>query len=350
MPGNEATSPEARFASRASGVVWSRCLSLPYPRSDHFDGREFHNLDGAPAGRPFADVLRWKLLGGRPADWPQQPGAEAVTPALPTHLSPDEAAATFIGHSTFLLQFADGLNVLTDPVWSERVSPVKFAGPRRARPPAIAFDDLPPVQLVLVSHGHYDHLDLATLRRLDERFNPLFLTGLGNHAFLRGHGLRQVEELDWWQSHRFRGLEVTFTPAQHWSKRSAGKRNDTLWGGFWLRSGKLSVYFTGDTGLGPFFTLIRERLGSPDLAFLPIGAYEPRWFMREQHMNPADAVQAHRTLAARRSVAMHFGTFQLTDEAIDQPVLDLAAARQLAQVDPAEFIVPRFGETIRAGV
>ena len=223
-----------------------------------------------------------------------------------------------------------------------------FAGPRRVRPPSLAFDDLPPVQLVLVSHGHYDHLDLATLRRLDARFNPLFLTGLGNHAFLRGQGLRQVEELDWWQLRRSHGLEITFTPAQHWSKRSATKRNDTLWGGFWLRLGKLSVYFAGDSGLGRHFVMIHERLGAPDLALLPVGAYEPRWFMREQHMNPQDAVQAHRALGARRSVAMHFGTFQLTDEAIDQPLIDLAAAVQAAGIDPAQFIVPRFGETIRA--
>ena len=325
-------------------------LSLPYPPSDHFDGREFHNLDGAPAGRSFADFLRWKLFGNRPADWPRQSSANSISPVLPTGLGPDETAATFVGHCTFLLQFADGLNVLTDPVWSERVSPVTFAGPRRVRPPAIAFDALPPVHLVLVSHGHYDHLDITTLRRLDARFNPLFLTGLGNHAFLRGCGLRQVEEFDWWQSHRFRGLEMTFTPAQHWSKRSAGERNTTLWGGFWLRAGRLRVYFTGDSGFGRHFALIRERLGVPDLAFLPIGAYEPRWFMREQHMNPTDAVLAHRALGSHRSVAMHFGTFQLTDEAIDQPAIDLAAALQAARVDPAEFIVPRSGETVRAKV
>ena len=328
-------------------MVMPTPLSLPYPSSDHFDGREFHNLDGVPAGRPFADFLRWKLLGGQPADWPQLSTAGSVAPTLPTSLVSNETAVTFIGHSTFLFQFADGLNVLTDPVWSERVSPVTFAGPRRVSPPAIAFDDLPPVQLVLVSHGHYDHLDLPTLRRLDARFNPLFITGLGNHAFLRGHGLRQVEELDWWQAHRFRGLEVTFTPAQHWSKRSAGERNTTLWGGFWLCSGDLRVYFAGDSGLGRHFTLIRERLGAPDLALLPIGAYEPRWFMREQHMNPQDAVQAHRALGSQRSVAMHFGTFQLTEEAIDQPAIDLAAALCAAHMDPTEFIVPRFGETIR---
>ena len=325
-------------------------MSQPFAPSDHFDGREFHNLDGVDTGGSLGKLLRWKLLGGRAAPWPRQPPVETVIPTLPTNIGPDEIAATFVGHSTFLFQFANGLNVLTDPVWSDRVSPVKFAGPRRVRPPAIAFDALPPVQLVLVSHGHYDHLDLTTLRRLDERFNPLFLTGLGNHAFLRGCGLRQVEELDWWQSHRFPGLEVTFTPAQHWSKRSATRKNDTLWGGFWVRSDKLRVFFAGDSGLGRHFALIRERLGAPDLALLPIGAYEPRWFMRAQHMNPEDAVQAHRTLASHRSVAMHFGTFQLTDESIDQPVIDLAAALNSRRIDPAEFIVPRFGETIRAKV
>ncbi len=323
-------------------------MSLPIPPSDHFDGREFHNLDGAPAGRSFADLLRWKFLGGRIARWPRSLPAEPTLPVLPTDVGPGETAATFVGHSTFLLQFAGGLNVLTDPVWSERVSPVKFAGPRRARPPAIAFDALPAVHIVLVSHGHYDHLDLTTLRRLDERFNPLFLTGLGNHEFLRRHGLRQVQELDWWQSHRFSDLEITFVPAQHWTARSATRRNNTLWGGFWLRAGVLRVYFAGDSGLGRHFAMIRERLGAPDLALLPIGAYEPRWFMREQHMNPEDAVQAHRALGSRRSVAMHFGTFQLTDEAIDQPIIDLAAALRGAGVNPAEFVVPRFGETIRA--
>ena len=340
--------PEVRFASRASGIVWFHRLSLPTAPSDHFDGREFYNLDGVSTGGTLIDLLRWKLFGGRAANWPRPLPAASTPPVLPTDIGENEVAATFVGHSTFLLQFTNGFNVLTDPVWSERVSPVTFMGPRRVRPPAVAFDALPDVQLVLVSHAHYDHLDTATLRKLDGRFNPLFLTGLGNHGFLRRQGLRQVEELDWWQAHRFPALEITYTPAQHWSKRSASKKNDALWGGFWLRSGKLKVFFTGDSGLGRHFGAIRERFGAPDLAFLPIGAYEPRWFMRAQHMNPADAVQAHRTLGSNRSVGMHFGTFQLTDEAIDQPIIDLAAALRAGQVDPAAFVVPRFGETIRA--
>ena len=318
-----------------------------------FDGREFHNLDGVPAGRPLLDVLRWKFLGGGVVKWPEHPAPDAVPPTLPASLEPGAFAATFVGHSTFLLQFAGGLNVLTDPVWSERASPVAFAGPRRARPPALDLDTLPPIGVVLVSHGHYDHLDLATLRRLDARFSPLFVTGLGNRAFLQKRGLRRVEELDWWQALSVPGvsgeLEITFTPAQHWSARSAGKRNGTLWGGFWLRRPQeaRSVYFAADSGLGRLFERIHERLGVPDTAFLPIGAYEPRWFMREQHMNPEDAVQAFLALGSPRSVAMHFGTFRLTDEGIDQPARDLAVALAAHGVSPERFVVPRFGETLR---
>ena len=318
-----------------------------------FDGREFHNLDGVPAGRSLLDVLRWKFLGGGVVKWPEHPAPDAVPLSLPATLEPGGVAAIFVGHSTFLLQFPGGLNVLTDPVWSERASPVTFAGPKRARPPAVPFDALPPVGVILVSHGHYDHLDVATLRRLDERFSPLFVTGLGNRAFLQQRGLRRVEELDWWQSLTVPGggggLEITFTPAQHWSARSFAKRNRTLWGGFWLRaaaSGQ-TVFFAADSGLGRHFQLIRERLGVPDVAFVPIGAYEPRWFMREQHMNPDDAVQAYLALGSPRSVAMHFGTFRLTDEGIDQPARDLAASLAARGVPPERFVVPRFGETLR---
>ena len=321
--------------------------------SDHFDGREFRNLFGAPAGRSLVDVLRWKLWGGGIVVWPEHPKADSVTPALAADLGDGEMAATFVGHSTFLLQFAGGLNVLTDPIWSERASPVAFAGPRRARAPGLGFEALPPVQIVLVSHGHYDHLDLPTLRRLDAQFRPLFLTGLGNRAFLQANGLRQVEELDWWETHAFsapdgRTLEITFTPAQHWSARSVTGRNRTLWGGFWMHQGSaLRVYFAADSGYNEHFRLIRDRLGIPDLALLPIGAYEPRWFMREQHMNPDEAVQAHLALESRLSVGMHFGTFRLTDEGIDQPAEALRMSLQTRAVDPAAVRVPCFGETIR---
>lgn len=304
----------------------------------------------------MSDVLRWKLLGGPATPWPAQPEADAATPIFPSSLNAGEMAATFVGHSTFLLQFSGGFNALTDPIWSERASPVSFAGPRRARPPAFAFEALPPIATVLISHGHYDHLDLPTLRRLEKRFQPLFLTGVGNRAFLQKQGLGNVQELDWWQSRRLftqeieeQNVEATFTPAQHWSARSFIKRNRALWGGFWLRQGALRVYFAGDSGFGRHFALIHEQLGTPRVAFLPIGAYKPRWFMREQHMNPDEAAQAHLALAAENSVAMHFGTFQLTDEGIDEPAHALAASLQARGIEPASFRVPRFGETIHFG-
>lgn len=323
--------------------------------SDHFDGKRFRNLDGVPAGGSLRDVLRWKLFGGAIPPWPDAPREDVVTPDLPEQVADGKVAATFVGHSTFLLQLPGGLNLLTDPVWSERVSPVPFAGPRRVRPAAVAFEALPTIHAVLVSHGHYDHLDVSTLRRLDQRFAPLFISGLGNRDFLLGKGLRRVAELDWWQEHAldeaFGGQQwtVTFTPAQHWSARSFTKRNTTLWGGFWLQGatgGGPRVYFAGDSGLGSNFALVRARLGAPDLAFLPIGAYEPRWFMQIQHMNPKDAVQAHLTLGPKRSVGMHFGTFRLTDEGIDEPAKKLAESLRAYGVAAADFRVPKFGETL----
>ena len=319
-----------------------------------YDGREFHNLDGVPAGRSFLEFLRWKLLGRRPNPWPDRPRGHTFAPALPTTLAGGEMAATLVGHSTFLLQFAGGVNVLTDPIWSERASPVSFSGPRRARPPAISFEELPSVGLVLISHGHYDHMDLPTLRRLEERFSPVFVTGLRQGGLLRRQGLRRVEELDWWQSWSggdagTAGLKITFTPAQHWNLRTPPLRNRALWGGFWLQQKGMSAFFSGDTGFGRHFSLVRERLGRPRVAFLPIGAYEPRWFMGIQHMNPDDAVRAHLALGARRSLAMHFGTFQLTEEAFDAPAHELAAALRTHSVDPECFQVPGFGQTKRFG-
>ena len=324
--------------------------------SDHFDGVCFRNLDGAPAGGKLLDLLRWKLRGGPLVAWPEQTDKDIVTPNLPAQVEPGRVAATFVGHSTFLLQFAGGFNVLTDPVWSDRVSPVTFAGPRRVRPPALALENLPPVDVVLVSHGHYDHMDIATLRRLDERFSPRFVTGLGNLAFLRKKGLRQVDELDWWQDCRAVGRKpgagewtITFTPAQHWSARSFTKRNTTLWGGFWIEpahGGSPRVYFAADSGFGRNFALVRERLGAPDMALLPIGAYEPRWFMKPQHMNPDEAVQTHVVLGAKQSVAMHFGTFRLTDEGIDEPAQALSTSLYARGVPTENFQVPLFGQTI----
>jgi L-ascorbate metabolism protein UlaG (beta-lactamase superfamily) len=315
--------------------------------SDHFNGRRFFNPSGDSAGRHIGHVLAW-LASRRRARWPRW--VDDPPPAGPPPVpGPGALAATFVNHSTFLLQMA-GTRVLTDPIWSERASPLSWAGPRRVRRPGLAFDDLPEVPVVLVSHNHYDHMDLPTLRRLQAGFRPLFVTPLGNRAYLRARGLGRVEELDWWQSvEATPGLEVTLTPAQHFSARGPFDRNRTLWGGFLLRGGGGVVYFAADSGYGGHFREIGRRAGAIDLALLPIGAYEPRWFMAPSHVNPAEAVLAFLELAPRLAVAMHFGTFQLTDEALDEPARALGEALARRGVDERHFRVPAFGETIVQG-
>ena len=311
------------------------------PASNHFDGRHFFNSD-APAGRSFGDFLRWRRTA-HPKSWPVWVENRA-RPALPAQLEPGQIALTFINHITFLIQ-AHGLNILTDPVYSERASPLRNRGPKRVRAPGLPFEQLPPIHLVLVSHNHYDHLDLDTLMRIEAAHAPEFVTPLGNKPFLEQHGLRRVRELDWWQSLDVANTTVTLTPAQHWSSRGPGNRNRTLWGGFMVRMGTANVFFAGDTGYSQHFKEIRARLGAVDLALLPIGAYEPRWFMRDQHMNPDDAVRAHLDLQAGVSIATHFGCFQLTDEGIDDPVIELEAARREHNVAREAFQVMETGET-----
>jgi L-ascorbate metabolism protein UlaG (beta-lactamase superfamily) len=302
----------------------------------------FRNLEGG-AGRTLLDVLRWRWTG-EPARWPAWVENRA-RPALPGRLEAGEVGLTFINHITFLIQLP-GLNVLTDPVYSERVSPLTSLGPARVRDPGLPFRQLPPIHLVLVTHNHYDHLDLATLVRLERAHRPLVLTGLGNRAFLTQFGMRNVRELDWWESVDVGGTSVSFTPAQHWSGRGGRRtRNRTLWGGFHLRAAATGVFFAGDTGLGRHFREIREQLGRPDIALLPIGAYEPRWFMAPQHMSPDDAVRAHIDLGAQVSVGTHFGCFRLTDEGIDDPVTELAAARARHGLAADSFQVLETGET-----
>ncbi len=261
---------------------------------------------------------------------------------------PDEVIVTFIGHATFLIQVAD-TNILIDPVYSRRASPFSFAGPRRARAPGVRFEDLPTISLVLLSHNHYDHCDLRVLRLLDQRNHPRVVTPIGNGRLLRSAGIAQVEEIDWWETTSAGPLPITLTPSQHFSARSMFDRNSALWGGFLIEAGGHRILHAGDSGYGPHFREIATRLGPIDLALLPIGAYEPRWFMKDIHMNPAEAVQAHFDLAARRSVAMHFGTFQLTPEGIEEPVRELAKALRERGVAEEQFRVVDLGESLRLG-
>lgn len=310
-----------------------------FPLSDHCDGRNFFNPGPSRPARGLMQVLRWRLRGGRVA-WPAGVSDPAAAPP-PDEVRADTVAITFINQASFLIRLPGGV-VLTDPIFSERCSPVSWAGPRRVRPPGLAFADLPRPDVVLLSHNHYDHMDLPTLRALQARDAPRFVTMLGNARTLARLGI-VATELDWWQEVSVGKLRIIGTPARHFSARTPFDHNRALWGGFMVGGGAGMVLFAGDSGAGAHWGDIRTRLGAPDVALLPIGAYEPRWFMAAVHMDPAEAVQAHLALGARHSVGMHFGTFQLTDEAIDAPLLALEAARQQAGVD--RFDTLGFGET-----
>ena len=266
-------------------------------------------------------------------------------PRLDQQLGADEVAITFVNHATFLIQTA-GVAILTDPMWSERASPFRRLGPKRVRSPGVPLDRLPAIDIVLLSHNHYDHLDIATLECLRQRCTPTVLAAMGDRRLIAPIGFSHVHELDWWQQVGFNDtLAITFMPAQHFSARGFFDRRKSLWGGYIIESRGRRIYFGGDTGYSTHFADIRSRLGPPDIAMLGIGAYEPRWFMQTMHMNPAEAIRAHRDLGSRHSIGMHFGTFQLTLEAIDQPQIDLETARTESGVAASEFITLNEGET-----
>lgn len=277
-----------------------------------------------------ADLWRWRVadtLAGRRV---KEDDPAYTTPVRAPDLPLIASAApslTWIGHATFLLRLG-GKMIATDPVWSERMAVVK-----RLCPVGVPLVQLPPLDVVTVSHNHYDHLDAPTIARLGA--GPLYLTPLGNGRWLQKAGATNVVELDWWQSHRVGELEITLVPARHWSMRAPWNRNDALWGGFVYRSSREGVaYHSGDTALFDGFTEIGSRLGPIDWAMLPIGAYEPRWFMEPQHMNPEDAGEAFVRLGAGTLCAMHWGTFKLTDEPIGEPprrIRSVFADRGLAE-------------------
>lgn len=272
--------------------------------------------------RGFLAVLRWKL-STHPE--PSPDFIADVEPSVPPP-SVDGGAlrTTLVNHSTVLLQ-QRGCNVLTDPIWSERAGPLSWIGPRRHRKPGISWDDLPPIDVVLISHNHYDHLDLPTLRRLAGRRTPTLIVPAGVGSQLRREKLGPVRELDWGESLSLPNFTIHCVPALHFSGRGIRDRNRTLWCGYLIESPERRIYFAGDTAFGRHFAQIRRKYGPPDLALLPIGAYEPRWFMSPVHMAPDEAVKAHEILAAQTSIAIHHGTFQMSDEGIDTPGKELLA-------------------------
>lgn len=311
--------------------------------SDHFDGTRFYNPTGAN-GQPITALPQ--LFRTPRKAWPAK---VPVIPRRPPALGDAAAVLTFIGHSTWLIQAGEE-TILTDPMYADRAGPFNIVGPRRVREPAVPFDWLPRISLVLLSHNHYDHCDVRTLRRLRTAFNPLVVTPVGNGRLLRSIDVRRVEELDWWERAKTARLPVTLTPAQHFSARGPHDRNRALWGGFTVEVNGRRIYFAGDSGYSPMFRDIGRRCRPIDLALLPIGAYEPRWFMRDIHMNPDEAVRAHLDLQAKQSLGMHFGTFQLTTEAIDEPLRALAVAQRDHHVPDDRFQVLDFGESFRLSI
>ena len=287
----------------------------------HFDGKRFYNPN-APQSRGFRDALRWKLTS-QPEPSPRfVADVDPSTP--PRRVEGSGLRTTFVNHSTVLLQ-QRGCNILTDPIWSERASPVSWAGPRRRRIPGVSWQDLPCIDAVLISHNHYDHLDLPTLRRLAARGESTFVVPARLARLLRSERIGPVHELDWGESLSLSGVTVHCVPALHFSSRGIYDRNMTLWCGYVIQFQGRLVYFAGDTAFGSHFAQIREKFGSPGLALLPIGAYAPRWFMSSIHMAPDEAVRAHAILGASTSIAIHHGTFQLADEGIDTPRRQLLA-------------------------
>src|SRR3984893_6275265 len=323
------------------------------PVSDHFNGTRFFDPRGAPP-RSRRDLLRWfvdRHLRGTKSKWPAwAPSPYADRP--PARVDGAEWRISYVGHASWLIQTA-GLNMLLDPVWSTRASPFRFVGPKRVNDPGIVFADLPPIDVVLVSHGHYDHLDLATLSRLAATHAARVITPLGNDTIMRNHDPAiAVEAYDWddrvdlGRGDIGQGIAVTLVPARHWSARTLSDRNMSLWASFVIETPGGNIYFVADSGYGDgwYFRRARERHGPFRLAVLPIGAYEPRWVMRDQHMNPAESVQALIDCGAEIALAHHYGTFQLTDEPFDAPLVALADALKAGGISPQRFRAMRPGQ------
>jgi L-ascorbate metabolism protein UlaG (beta-lactamase superfamily) len=308
------------------------------------DGR-YLNFDPVPSSpKGLLSVLRWKLIT-KPNRWPKKV-QNTSKPQLPASIASNEIYSTFINHATMLLQL-ERLNILTDPMFSNVAGPYSFFGPRRVRAPGLALQDLPKIDVVLISHNHYDHLDIPSIQALWKKDHPLFIMPLGNGKLIKSLGIHKVVELDWWQKHHLTSQEsISLTPAHHWSRRGLFDMCKALWGGFMIQSSDLKIFFAGDSAYSNHFQKIKEQYGPIDLSLLPIGAYEPRWFMKDFHMNPAEAVQAHLDLESSLSLGIHFGTFRLTDEAIDDPVIHLKKSLVANNLSEKVFIAPEHGETI----
>ena len=311
--------------------------------TDYFDGKRFYNITGHKH-ITWKDIFVWRLTRKDP-NWPKQ----VTYPSYPLPnklIETDQVSVTFINHATFLLQ-GEGINMLTDPIWSDYASPFQWIGPKRVYKPGLSLASLPHIDAVLLSHNHYDHLDIQTCLKL-QQLNPniIFITGLGVDHNLRPYGIKHIVTLKWWQQYHIKTLGITFVPAQHFSGRGINDRNKTLWGGFMIHYAKHPVYFAGDTAAGSHFEQIKQRLGSISLAILPIGAYAPRHIMRSSHIHPEEAVEAMQQLAANYAIGMHFDTFSnLTDEPFGEASQRLYHALQKQHIDKQRFKVLHPGQS-----
>ena len=336
--------PEKLVAFLGPSISFGRNLKSTHERKWKY--RNIH--DSKEPG--FIDFLKWRwsrflrrtpLTGTNPF-----PSADTDREFLKANRT--QTTLTWIGHATLLLQLS-GKNILTDPHFSKRASPVQWAGPRRVVAAGLGIQDLPPIDVVVISHNHYDSLDRNSIINLFNRDggqDTLFFVPLGLSAWFKRLGISRVFELDWWDQREAKGLNVIAVPVQHWSQRISMARNTTLWAGWVVQSKNFRFFFAGDSGYTPLFKEIGQKLGPFDLSAIPIGAYEPRWFMRHHHMNPDEAVQVHLDVNSRKSVAMHWGTFILTDEQLDEPPKKLNAALKRLQIAQDEFVLLRHGESI----
>lgn len=334
-------------AASLTATAFAPLSGNPYyqgPVSDHFDGTRFFN-PGRPWTKSRLDLLRWQMASEGKESWPESvPSPFQDKP--PARVDGSAARIAFVGHASHFVQ-TGGLNILIDPVWSERCSPVSFAGPKRVNPPGIAFDDLPRIDVVLITHNHYDHMDVETLGALVKRDNPRLIGPLGNDTILRDAiPTVRIEVFDWHQNVALNGkVQVHCAPTLHWSARGLFDRLCALWGSFVIETPAGAIYHVGDTGFdATFYANMRKIYGAPRLAILPIGAYEPRWFMKDQHINPEEAVEIMRLLGASHALGHHWGTFKLTDEGVMRPPEALDAALNTKGIERARFRAMRPGQ------